>query len=194
MGGVQGKYIKQINTEWTQSYTLEILNIRHPKEIRVPSYLTTASFILGKSNYLFSIRPQYSIERLLFKKDPIEGVQVNLVAAAGPSLGIIKPYIVEYQEADGDLVFVQYSEIINKPSIVGGGGWFRGFGQSSFVPGVNAKMSLLFEYSTQKTRISALEAGFAAEQFASSITLNPSVSSESFFITAFVTLSFGGKL
>ena len=193
LGGVSSKYAKPINKEWAQFYSLEIVNVRHPKELRIPTQYS-GTFILGKSNYLFNIRPQFGLEKAIFKKDPSEGVRVSIIGAAGPTLAVVKPYLVEYLVDNETSVKEQFNKDIVLSSIVGGAGWYTGFGQSKFVPGGNVKLSMAFEYSTFKKRISTIETGFIYEQLASKVELNPFVSSESSFFIAFIALNFGKKL
>lgn len=193
IGGFNLKYSKRMSKNWMNYYSFEIANIRSPKEIRIPTQ-AQGTFILGKSNFLFSIRPQVGLERVLFEKDPDQGVKVSFSGAVGPSLGIIKPYIVKYRKPDNSISNEQYSEDIDLTSIVGNGGWYRGIGKSKLTFGGNIKTSLIFDYSTVKKRISTIEAGFLYEQFGSQIELNPYVNGESSFLVAFVTLSFGKKL
>ena len=193
IGGFSGKYSQRMNRNWSNFYSLDIANIRSTKEIRIPS-TSSGTFILGKSNFLFSIRPQIGMERLLFTKDPDQGVKVSFAGAVGPSVGIVKPYIVEYKTPAGQIVKEQYTEDVDLNAIIGNAGWFRGIGQSKIAVGGNIKSSLIFEYGTAKNRISAVETGFIFEQYGAKVQLNPFVKGESSFLMAFVTLSFGKKL
>lgn len=193
IGGFQAKYSKRINKVWSNHYAFEMANIRDPKEIRIPTQYS-GTFILGKSNFLFSFRPQYGVERLLFAKDPDQGIKVSIGLTGGPTLGIVKPYMVEFENADESTSKAQYTEDIDLSSIVGNAGWFNGVGKSKIVPGAHLKLSLVFEYSTIKNRVSAIETGFMYEQLVSKIELNPFIEKESSFLMAFVTLSFGKKL
>jgi len=193
IGGFHAKYAKRINKKWSNHYAFELANIRNPKEIRIPTQYS-GTFILGKSNFLFSFRPQYGVERLLFSKDPDQGIKVSLGATVGPTIGIVKPYMVEFENADKSTTKAQYTEEIDLSTIIGNAGWFNGIGKSKIVPGAHLKLSLIFEYSTIKNRVSAIETGFMYEQLTSKIELNPFIENESSFLMAFVTLSFGKKL
>lgn len=196
IAGIHGKYSKRIEKTLYQGYGLEIVNVKHPKELRVPSAQTANTFVLGKNNYLFSIRPNINIEKVLFEKDPDEGVRVNFLIAAGPSLGILKPYVIEYENQSQDIkVKEQFNPDIHDFQFINGSaGVFKNFGDSKFIVGAHLKASLLFEYSTIKNRLSSLEAGFMYEQLTKSIELNPFVSAESSFFSAYINFSIGKKL
>ena len=70
IGGVAGKYSRQISEGKFQSFGLEIVNVKNPKELRRSSNTTGNSYLFGKTNYLFSVRPQYGREWVVFKKPP----------------------------------------------------------------------------------------------------------------------------
>ena len=193
IGGFNAKYMSKVNKQWMRGYAFEVANIRNPKEIRIPTP-SSGTFILGKSNSLFSLRPQFLMERIVFAKHPDQGVKVSLLSGVGPSLGIVKPYFVEYINANDNIVKGQYTEDVDLNSIIGNAGWFRGFGSARFVPGGNLKLSLVFDYSTLKNVISSIETGLMYEQFSSKIQQNPFIEGESTFIMAFVSLNFGKKL
>lgn len=196
IAGIQLKYSRRIDKMLYQGFGLEIVNIKHPKELKVPSLKTSKTFIVGKNNYLFSIKPTINIEKILFEKDPHEGVRVSLLAAAGPSLGVLKPYIIEYEDTVGSVSKAQYNPEIHTSfaSINGNAGVFEKFGQSKYIVGGVLKASLIFEYSSMKNRLSSIETGFMYEQLTKKAQLNPYVSSESSFFTAFVNISLGKKL
>ena len=196
IAGIQAKYTRRIDKMLYQGYGIEIVNIKHPKELKVPSLKTAKTFIVGKNNYLFSIKPNINIEKILFEKDPNEGIRVSILAAVGPSLGILKPYVIEYEDTAGAVSKAQYNPEIHTSfgSINGNAGIFEKFGQSKFIVGAHIKASLVFEYSAIKNRLSSIETGFMYEQLTKKAQLNPYVSSESSFFTAFVNISLGKKL
>ena len=59
IGGAFFRSAYTINENWLQFGGLEIVEVKHPKEYRVYSYTTGDSFIRGKQNSLFVIRPHY---------------------------------------------------------------------------------------------------------------------------------------
>lgn len=195
IAGIHAKYSKRVSKSMYQGFGAEIVNVKHPKELRVPSAKTANTFVLGKNNYLFSVRPNVNIEKVLFEKDPSEGVRVNILAAAGPSVAILKPYIIEYEQQNGSVVKQQFNPDIHDFIFINGNaGILSNFGDSRYVVGGHLKASLLFEYSTVRNKLSSIEAGFMYEQLTKTVELNPFVSSESSFFTAFVNISIGKKL
>src|SRR5690606_15340117 len=120
LGGFMFKAGTRIDDTQFSFWSIEFSNVKNPKEERYATVLGN-SYIFGKSNYLYSIRPQYGREIILFKKAPNQGVQVSALAAVGPSLGLIAPYYIEYAMNRVETVREQYSPELHQsqPSILG---------------------------------------------------------------------------
>ena len=185
---------------------VELVNVRHPREISA-SNNGGNSITAGKENYLFVLRPQYGREIALFRRNAEEGISVNAILAAGPSLGIIKPYYVEVT-AGRTTRQVPYSQVANpipgaQPEfIVGSGGFFQGLGESSLTVGLNAKAAVSFELSAFRNNTTGVEIGFLAEMFPNKIIIVPNTNSNlggrevgnrNFFTSGYITLFFGSK-
>ena len=171
---------------------MEFSNVKNPKEIRYTNQLGN-SYIFGKSNYLYSIRPQYGREIILFKKAPNQGVQVSALVAIGPSFGLIAPYYIEYAVNREETVTEQYdSEIHQVPGyILGTGSLFEGLGQSEFAFGGNLKAALNFEFGVFRSNAMGLELGYMLEGFTKEIPLIPTTENRQLFQSAYFTFFYG---
>ena len=189
------KFSRSIDQDRFRTFGLEIVNVKHPKEIRRVSRTSGNTFILGKTNYLFSIRPQYGREWVVFKKAPQQGVQVNAILAGGPSIGVIMPYYVQYAESPTRTVTIPYSNDprIEPSRIIGSGPFLRGFGESNLTIGLNVKASLAFEFGTFKNDVTGFEAGFQLEAFPNEIEIVPTANSRRLFPSAFIMLFYGNR-
>jgi hypothetical protein len=87
IGGFVFKKAYKLNDRLLATYGLEIMNVKHPQEVRQNSQSTGNFFIYGKSNYLYAIRFQYGRDLILFKKAPQQGVEIKAVTAIGPNAG-----------------------------------------------------------------------------------------------------------
>src|SRR5580704_2156587 len=94
IGGFTFKKARKLNEKVLETFGLEIMNVKNPHEVKVESVAGNA-FIYGKSNYLYALRLQYGRDLILFKKAPQQGVEIKLVTAAGPSIGIVAPYYIQ---------------------------------------------------------------------------------------------------
>lgn len=193
IAGLAGKFGQRIEQNRFQTFGLEIVNVKHPKELRRVSRISGNTFILGKTNYLFSVRPQYGREWLVFKKAPQQGVQVTAIFAGGPTIGVAMPYYIQYAVSANRTEIVAYDpEVYTETSrIIGSGPFLRGIGESKLNIGANIKASLSFEFGTFKNDVTGFEAGFQLEAFPNKIELVPSAISRSIYPSAFIMLFYG---
>lgn len=194
IGGLVFKKARKISDRVLVTYGLELMNLKHPQEIRRTSEIGNF-FIYGKSNYLYPIRLQYGRDFIFFKKAPQQGVEIKVVFAGGPSIGVVAPYYVEYAPDDSSLDFkrAQWNESIPSNKIYGTGRLFEGLGESKITMGLNAKAALNFELGTIKSQVTGFEAGFLLDAYASKIILVPSAKNYSTFPILFISLFYGGR-
>jgi hypothetical protein len=191
IGGFFLRYSRKKNDSFYETFGIELLNVKHPKEIKYSSQQTGTSFIWGKQNYLYSIRTHYGYDKILYRKAPQQGVQINANIAGGPTLGIVSPYYVftqggEYRKFDPDL-FNQLNQI------QGPGKLFQGLGESELVPGIKARASLAFEFGTFRNNVTGVELGVSAEAFTKEIILVPTQENRALFTAAFITVFWGTR-
>jgi hypothetical protein len=193
IGGLFFKQGKKINDRMLRTYGLEIMNVKHPQEIR----RTTAQgnlYLYGKSNYLFAFRFQYGRDFILFKKAPQQGVEIKFVTAAGLSMGLVAPYVVQVGSSSNDVTFLrQYNPSISATEIQGWGGLFTQEGTYKVVPGANFKAALNFELGTIKSQVTGFEAGFLLDAYTSKIVMVPAAKNYAVYPTLFIALFYGGR-
>jgi hypothetical protein len=195
IGGFMFKKAIKVNDRVLETYGLEIMNVKHPLELRRHSQSTGNFFIYGKSNYLYALRFQYGRDVILFKKAPQQGVEIKAVFAVGPSIGVIAPYYVERGSDNGSLITLreQYDSTIRLEEIYGPGRLFEGLGESRIAIGANAKAALNFELGTIKSQVTGFEAGFLLDAYTKEIELVPTAKNYSVFPVLFFTLFYGGR-
>ncbi|UII28627.1 hypothetical protein LVD15_09430 [Fulvivirga maritima] len=194
IGGVVARKSKRLTDRMYQSFGLELMNVKHERELRVTSYQGGGQFIYGKSNYLYAIRLQYGRELVLFRKAPDQGVEIKAIGAIGPSIGLLTPYYVSYfaNNTDYDLSYAPYSDQ-DFSTIYGSGRIFQGLFESQLRIGANLKAALSFELGSQKSHVTGFEVGFLLDAYAGEIELMPAYDNSSVFPTAFITLFYGRR-
>jgi hypothetical protein len=192
IGGIVFKAGTRIDDTQFSFWGIELSNVKSQKEARYNTVLGN-SYIFGKSNYLYAIRPHYGREIVLFKKAPNQGVQVSALAAAGPSLGLIAPYYIEYAVSRVQTVTEQYDPEIHQSrfNILGTGRLFQGIGQSELAIGANLKAALMFEFGVFRSSATGLEIGYMVEGFSKEIPLIPTAENNQFFQSAYFTFFYG---
>lgn len=191
IGGVVLKFGIARSENVYEIFAFELSNVKHPQEL---SYNQNGSsrFIWGKQNYLYSIRFQYGREKILFRKAPQQGVQISAGATAGPSLGLIAPYYIQYERPQNYVPFdPEIHDDLN--SVFGSGRLFQGLDESDLAIGANVKGFLNFEFGTFKNNVAGLEVGMMVEAYNKEIILIPTQENRSVFTSAYFTLYWGSR-
>lgn len=193
LGGFCFKYSNRVKSNIFNAYTLELLNVKNPKEYNAGHDSSINNFIFGKQNYLFVIRPQFGKEIVLFRKENGEGVQMNLMLAAGPSFGIVKPYYIYYGNSASSYVTVPYNANTTNSyfKTYGSTGFFDGLLNSKMVLGLSMKVSCLFEFGAFSHNLTGAEIGFMTEAFSKKIIIMDKQENKSVFFSAFLNIYFG---
>lgn len=194
IGGVMVKYARPKNDRWMEFFGLELSNVKHPKEVRYRTFIGNA-YIWGKENYLYAVRPNYGRELMLFKKAPNQGVQVSLLGAIGPTLGVVAPYYIELAVDALNSVRVPFDHTVhlNQSNLLGSGRVFQGLFDSQFEIGAHGRVGLNFEFGAFRSNVTGLELGLMHEAFRNEIIIIPTADNRSRFTSAYVTLYFGRR-
>lgn len=191
IGGASLKFGSRIDEKNFQFFQIELANVKNPREVRYNTVLGN-SYIFGKTNYLYSIRPQYGREILLFKKAPQKGVQISILSALGPTLGLVSPYYIEYSLSRSETVREQYDPAVHGFwDVLGPGRLFEGIDESELAIGGHVKAALVFEFGVFRSNVSGLELGYLLEGFTKKIELMPTVNNRQIYQSAYFTLFYG---
>lgn len=198
IGGFVFKKARKLNDRMLETFGLEIMNVKHPQEVRKNSRSTGNFFIYGKSNYLYAFRFQYGRDLILFTKAPQQGVEIKVVTAIGPSIGIVAPYYIERSVDNSFFQTIKeqydpYNPQHNFNNILGTGNLFQGLGESTIQLGVNIKAGLNFELGTTKSQVTGFEVGFLVDTYANKVILMPTTSNYAIFPTVYFTLFYGTR-
>lgn len=176
---------------------LELVNIKNAKEYTLSNLGNRV--IRYKKNYFFAIRPEYGREWFLFRKNGDEGVGLSGILAAGPTIGIEKPYYIRYVAPNQDRPsIVPYDPNIhtNLSGIVGSASVWQGFLKGAkIIPGLHAKSALNLDMNTFGDNITGFEFGFTFDYFLRKpeIIAFEFTDSKQFYASGYVTLYFGNK-
>lgn len=198
IGGLVFKKGRKLSDQIVETYGLEIVNVKHPQEVRRNSNSTGNPFIFGKSNYLYAIRFQYGRDFILFKKAPQQGVEIKAVTAIGPTLGVVAPYFIErsVDNSSFNTVHEQYNpENMNHGfgNILGTGNLFEGLFQSKIQPGINTKVGFNFELGTIKSQVTGFEAGFLLDSYFKKVVIMPTAPNKAIYPTLYFILFYGSR-
>lgn len=183
------------------NFGLEVVFLKHEKEIRSfnPVYEDSKSYVVGKANSFFIVRPSIGREKILTKKLRKSGVQVGYSYSFGPSIGLTKPIYLEigYPSIPYDyLVVERYNPDEHfSNNIFGRASGLKGFDKMKLHPGGFVKFAMNFEYSNEKSRLKGVEVGAVLDVFLKDVPIMAEqlAQNNQFFLNGFVNIYIGKR-
>jgi hypothetical protein len=194
LGGVVIKHNRVISHGAYHFFSVEATNVRHPREVRTVNFNATSTFIFQKLNYFVPLRLQYGREQILFRKAARQGVQVSWVYAAGPTLGILAPYVIRYRNRDNFIFVEPFNPNTHETDrILGTAGFFQSVFKARIKPGISAKTSLLFEFGRKSKVATAAETGFMIDAYTQKIPIMNKVENQQVYTSLFLNFYIGRR-
>lgn len=175
---------KSKNYKKSLLFQVQFSYFRHPKQLRQQSQYGGGGlfgsdgfrpFVYGKQNNLFTLYGGVGQKFLLAEKGKRHGVQLFFKYAAGLSIAILKPYMLEVIDTSSisgntfsNTRILGYepgnpnSLFLNKDYIAGGAGFGKGW-KLSFLPALHTEVGMEFDWAKNESFIKALEIGVAAD-------------------------------
>lgn len=185
----------------TNTYRLDITEIKHQKEEKSANpgigFLSNP-FIYGKINNFYQAALGFGQQYILGQKGNKNGVAVSAVFNGGLALGLLRPYYVEVGDPmGGDNKVIKYSKADSSlflgPTIIGGGGFGKGWNEIKIKPGAFVKTAMRFDYGRFNEVVSGIEAGLSIEFYGSKIPIMVNQKEKQMFFQAYISLLFGRR-
>ncbi|MFD2786150.1 hypothetical protein [Hymenobacter rubripertinctus] len=175
IGGVAVRSTHLLSQDWARFWSIEAVEVKHPKEQKVVTGYA-GTIVDHKSNYLYVIRPSVGLQRVIFRKAPDSGVQVNGLFGAGPSIGLLMPYFITYNYSEPasprdpitDARNEQYDPAIHDQEnrrIMDRAPLFSGAGDTKLKLGAHIRGALSFEYGRYRDAVAGVEVGAVVEAY-----------------------------
>ncbi len=187
----------------TNIYRIDITEIKHQKEDKVQNAANGFIFfgnpyIYGKVNNFYQVTLGFGQQHILGQKGNKNGVAVSAIYNGGLAIGLLRPYYLEVQDPlTSEVKIIKYSSadsaLFLGPTIVGGGGLGKGWGEMKMKPGAFVKTALRFDYGRFNEVVSGIEVGLSGEFYASKIPIMASQKDRQFFFQAYISLLFGRR-
>ncbi len=198
------RYGQRINARNQTLYDLDLMSVKHPKEIKLTSnnnYYSSRSFVFGKQNSFFELKGSIGKQYEMFRKNDKGGISIRYYYSAGPTIGILKPiyYEIRYYSPPTyppDPNYKPYetekfNTSIHLSNINGRASFFKGFNELSIVPGASAKVGFSFEYSREDAIIHAIDVGIGMDAFPKPIPIMATQNNSFFFLNLTAGYRFG---
>lgn len=193
--GVNYRQGRRINAFKKRLWAIDMVGLNHPKELSLQNpWSPTTFFVYGKLNSLVNFRASYGMQKQLFRKVDKGGVYVNWFYLGGVSLVWLKPIyyeIYDQRQTDTQERKFDLDSFPNTDFILGRASYFKGFSESTFVPGLFATTGLSFDYSRNNKRIFAIEVGASVDVFAKKLELLAGEDNPMFFFQLYAGIRFG---
>ncbi|MBN8689038.1 MAG: hypothetical protein J0M10_18655 [Chitinophagales bacterium] len=186
----------------TNIYRVDFTEIKHLKENKVQTsngfIFFSNPFIYGKVNNFYQLTFGFGQQHMLGQKGNKNGVAVSAVYNGGLSLGLLRPYYLEVVDpVTNESKMIKYSQadsaLFLGPTIMGGGGLGKGWGEMKVKPGVFAKAALRFDYGRFNETVSGIELGISGEWYTSKIPIMARQKDRQFFFQGYIAFLFGRR-
>ncbi len=183
----------------SNTYSLEITEIKHPKEEKYPGTegFFGNSFIYGKINNFYQAKLGYGKQYIFGQKGNKNGVAVIGILQGGLSIGLLKPYYIDVEDMTGQRVQIKYtpqdSALFLEGRIYGSSGFTKGWGELSVKPGLYAKTALRFDFGRFNESVQALEIGFSVDAYSQKIEQMVTNPNKQLFYQGHIAFVFGRR-
>jgi hypothetical protein len=184
----------------TNIYRLDITEIKHPKEekLQATGVLFGNPFIYGKINNFYQATLGFGQQYILGQKGNKNGVAVSAIYNGGLAIGLLKPYYLEVQDPQtGENRVIKYAgadtSLFLGQTIVGNGGFGKGWKELKVKPGAFAKAALRFDYGRFNEVVSGIEVGISAEFYGSKIPIMVDQKEKQLFFQGYISILFGRR-
>ncbi len=197
--GMGANFRKGVNKSYFTSriFEVEVVSMKHPKQVKVIAYYTAKSFVYGKLNHVYMLRAGYGYKKLLNRKPYWGGVELRALYMGGASIAFAKPVYLYFYDLNYQY---RYEEKYDpeKPAhssefIYGRAPFTDGIWETKIYPGVYAKGALNFEFGKLNTKIRALEVGGVVEFFPIAVPIMAYRPKHNVFATFYLNFSFGKR-
>lgn len=192
---VWGKKNKSLNV-----INVDLAHIKDYREFTSPYSYNGQTYIEGKLNYLYTVRPEYGKEITLLKKASQGGPALKGIFTTGPTIGLQAPYMVDIAYSSNNpignnTISVSMKDLLDNkyPSagIVRESGMFSSVGKSILVPGWHLKSALNIEFNSEKSSYMAIEVGFIIDVFNNPIEMLNQSTQRPVYTTGYLTFLLG---
>lgn len=191
-------------------FQVELSEHKDPKEVKRSmtdqasgGTQKTKPFIFGKINNFYALKLGYGLRKMIAGKPEPGTVSIHWVNVGGLSLGMEKPYYLDGyvpQDNFGTLVPATFKytdetkqSFLNDQYIRGSAGFQKGLGEIQFVPGLQAKSALHFDFATNRRTAMAVETGIGIEYYTRKIQIMANQDAKPYFVNLFAAFQFGRR-
>lgn len=194
-------YSKFVTYKKKTLYSLDVVSLKHSKEVKVKSYIDENSkdFVFGKLNGVVLVRVGYGKKKLAFEKLREKGVNISWHLTGGGSFAFLKPVYLDIVNVlpDGSLSSPKQEaynpEEHHLNNIYGRSRGILGLAETKVTPGAFVKFGLEFEYNDDREFIKAIETGFVLDVYPRELPIMAFTKNSFYYPTVYVNILIGRR-
>jgi hypothetical protein len=211
IGGGMIRSTHLLTADMSRFWMVEVVEVKHPKEQRVQNPYTGGVYVFGKTNSAFVLRPSVGAQKVIFRKAPDSGVQINGLVGGGPSIALLLPYYIyyDYTKRDSQNRPISQEDIRAEPYspekhrnenfIYDHAPLFSGINDLQPKVGAHVRGALTFEYGRYRDAIAGVETGFLFEAYPKPVLLMRALGTPDdqlnnrYFTSVYLTIYIGSR-
>lgn len=186
---------------WTNTYSIELSEIKHSKEEKTGGSFFTSPFVYGKINNFYQAKLGFGQQYIFGQKGNKNGVAVIGLAQAGFSMGMLKPYYISLSSTGETIKYDdEPNTFLSYDPNNSAAGFTKGWNEVKLKPGAYVKAALRFDIGRFNESVSAIEIGLSMDAYADKISIMAPVSDDihsvgpqRFFFQGHIAFVFGRR-
>lgn len=162
-------------------------------------------YFYGKVNNFYGLNLLYGNRRVIANKSETSGVKLSLTYMGGVTLGFLKPYYLRFINTDlsqNTTFDAGYSEenaedfLNDNPgssTVFGAGSFGRGFNEIDFLPGLQAKFGLNFDFARKNNLVTSLEVGAQIDVFYKKVRIYANDRNKPYIANLYLSMQIGKR-
>lgn len=198
--GVFYEHGKMKTIRKTNTFRIDLTEIKSQKEdkLQADGFFFGNPYIYGKLNNFYQATIGLGRQYILGQKGNKNGVAVSAIYNAGLALGLLRPYYLEVNDPNKGNRIIRYTVedsalFLGTGTIIGGGGFGKGWSEMKVKPGAFAKTALRFDYGRFNEVVSGLEAGISVDFYGEKIPIMFAQKDKQVFFQGYISILFGRR-
>jgi len=203
--GISKGKLKSYQT--TPFWQFELGRLKHAKEFKQISDITgvrnAKPFAFGKENAFFTARLMRGQKRYLTEKAKTKGVAIGWQYMGGISLGLLKPYYLKLQRRIDPALPHEFSierysidnrdVFLDSRAIVGAASFWKGVGKTKILPGLHARLGVLFDWGAFDETSRSVDAGVMIDIYPKAVPIMIDAKNYPFFLNLYINFQLGKR-
>lgn len=180
-------------------YTIELGNLRHPREIDIINSLipNSSAYVFGKVNRAYMLRMLAGKQLSLSERRDRKSVGLKCNLQAGLSLAYLAPVYVDLLYIDNAAAYyrpTRYNPLIHQQARIGGrSGFTYGLGEGTPRPGLHLRAGLEARWGNYQNDFKSLGCGVMFDVFPKDLPIFYAGDNQALFSSFYLTFALGSN-